>query len=523
MTQSATVSISQDTPQSAFTNLIQRHQVLEARDAYAKALREFSETDLATHADYLTEEISHLKKERLAKRWESYNSPSKVAKIQLSHLTTKITAFDNAYNNILDNVIQVRNTLTAEFEKVLKALDSPEHAMTQQNGDFDPAYIRRIYDRSRDDTKERYKELDTWYALGNEYAIDRDGKLDRACRLALMPIPIQHAKWRFMLALTDAAFNINFSGIQPDRLDKNNTEILTKFYTALSQHERGSDNPRMPSTHKYRHNPAIHSLHVVALIDKIFHDAEVELSGKLHNNPTLQQKMRALRQRLMKAALVHDCGEMDGELSQGILVGQMKPDEKAQFSIERNTAEEQTFLRHLDECRPLLKHIENGRYTDEPISDDEWKKLREGYIQSFELTEGLDAFEGRFVKSCERIQSQHDYLRFEGLNNGELMKNAPPEDKVFSMNYVSDVYRDAPVDSLVLGEHALRKLANETPDNDMRVIFSALSSALEPEYVHLMDKLTEAFAVPDRNPENMPSHYWRTRSSTPGPESGRAA
>jgi hypothetical protein len=496
--------------------LFEYKRVLKARDAYVAELENLSREVLEEHSKYLQDKIEYLNGQREEIKQSASIDPS-ISKVQLGHLNNEVGVLTRAARNLEDIPDVILERLKEESTNVIKVFQDPQHAMETPEGKLAADYVHHIYHNSREETQERYTELDKWYALGHEQAISQEGALERQYQLSLMPQSIKHAKWRFMIALADAVFDINFADSHPDRMDDNNLTLLSHLYSRLSQQERGADNPHMPQTHKLRHNPAIHSLHVVALADKIFHDAEKLINGR--RTPEIEAKWRKIRDEVMLAALVHDCGEMDGELSQSIRVATMNEEQKIVFDKARNDAESKTFEKHLDVCRPALKRMDGEDQTSEPISDEEWKALKARYISAFELAEQTDSFVGRLIKTLERMQSQHDYLRFEGINGAPLLNSAENVNKEFSMNYVSKIYRDAPHNDSGLGKKAIEMLAMQAADPDERIIFTALANALKPEYQHLMEKTARAYgATYDPSSVNI---TWRKRTSNQG-ESQRA-
>ena len=474
--------------------LFEHCRVKNARNRYVTELQALSPETLVRHQDSLQKKLKELQEQHAETEKKHKENSSAITVVQLHHLNSELATINRAIGDLRDIPDAVLTKLKNEAEKVVQAVNHPDNAMLTSDGRLAEDYINNIYRHSRDDTVKRYAELDKWYALGNEFAINREDKGERAYHLALIPPFIQHLKWRFMISLADAAFDINFSRSHPDRLDDSNLTLLSRLYARLSQHERGADNPHMPASHKLRHNPAIHSLHVVALADKIFHEADQKINGKA--STALRERWREIRKQVMQAALVHDCGEMDGELSQGYLVAGMDAKAKMVFDEARNRAEFETFERHLEESKKYLRHMEGGNATALPITEQEWTKIKQSYINSFELAEHTDSFLGRFIKTLERMQSQHDYLRFEGINGAPRLSGSTTKNKEFSMNYVPKFYRDANWDDPAPGKMALSVLASSAKNAEDKQIFEALTQALDVEYGHLMNKMHTAYGVP---------------------------
>ncbi|NBX03560.1 MAG: hypothetical protein EBR02_05810 [Alphaproteobacteria bacterium] len=414
-------------------NLFAKNHVLEAAREYTGKLQALSEDMLENHRQALENDAAQIKTE-LRTLHKADRTP--VIERQIELLQKERGTIYTARKTLEDQAEDTLANLEEEKAKVVAELNDTTKRMTNRNGSLDLRLVENAYRGSRDDTKKYYEPLDNWYALGNEFAINQGEPFERAVNLALIPKPILDAKWRFMLALADTAFDFNIMHSNAEQLDDNNLILLSSLYARLSQHERGSDNPHMPETHKLRHNPAIHSLHVATLSYIIFKKTRENINGGM--KPEIETEWKKLRDDVMLSALVHDCGEMDGELSQGSNKATMTPADAKKFEEERNHAERRTFEKHLDK-RCALLHDVGSDSADKPIKEADWQKIRSSYISAFELAEDSKTFPGRLIKALERMQSQHDYLRFEGKNGARLMKESDLANTCFSINYVKRV------------------------------------------------------------------------------------
>ena len=387
--------------------------------------------------------------------------------------------------------------LKPEADKVLKQLARGIDAVLSGNKENFPEHIKKFYGKSRPETWDRYASMDTMHSLGlGELAFNQKSPEKRAYELAKIPREIRRAHWKVMLAHADAAYKIgNGTGGEEvsEPMDDNRLTLLASLYSRLSDNERGADNPHMPQSHKLRHNPAIHSVHVVALADKIFHHVENSIRKDHgivngHKKEYLKQ-LGQMRAQIFQAALVHDMGEIDGELSQGIAVAHMTDDKyKKAFGELREKREEETFVRHLDARRDRLHHIEKGVVTDSPITDKEWQAIRESFIGGMKLAESTDIFLGRLHKTLERLQSQQDYLRYQEINKSKPLKDSDLPNKIFSINYVPSVFYDSPLEASQNGKHNLHALADIGENPMVRDLQSRLAMETERELRHLMEQ-----------------------------------
>lgn len=299
-----------------------------------------------------------------------------------------------------------------------------------------------LYDHNRTPIKDRYQLGDVVYEGVNRLAIDRSDATERAWKLRIIPEPIQKAKWTFLTRLHDAicCFRLEGSPDQPEK-DDPNLLLLTALYQRLSEHERGASNRHIPPEYKYRHNPAIHSLHVATLVAHIFHKAKITIinNKSLKNDGDREaalQQLAAIRQQVMMAVLVHDGGELEGEITQGIQMADKPKPERDRIIAAKEKVEHHNFDNHLAESVEMLKE----QHPDIPTNV--WDTCKARFAVAYKMAENDKSFIGRLVKVIERIQSQHDYIRFspkkqeDGEMPADALCNADLDNKLFSLNYV---------------------------------------------------------------------------------------
>ena len=231
---------------------------------------------------------------------------------------------------------------------------------------------------------------------------------------------VRDAKWRHLLTVVNSAYDLG--------LDYGDLELLTPLYRQLATIERGSTSIHMPTTHKLRHNPAIHSLHVVGLISNIFD--EIRAENNLDNDQLIE--LGGMKRQLMRAALVHDMGELQGELSVAC--------DRKDFSAEQMEAFEQQ--RGERETKVFSDAIEKraGQLIDKHWPDEKLLGKKDAFVEDYHLAENGD-FLSRAHKIMERMQSQQDYLRFEGLSQTPPLRTVVPgygDHKDFTLNYVRE-------------------------------------------------------------------------------------
>jgi len=451
---------------------------------------------LQRHAAYLDRHIEELKARHkcLFEESKALTAPAEkiVIATALAHMHRDISNLTRASMDVSYMPDQTLAILRDEVKEVLKTLHEGDKAIFDAAGKLRSKELKQLYAKSSEETWARYAPIDAFYEIGQEFAINLPDRNERAYKLATIPGEIQLARWKFMLALVDAAYGIDIGGLGGESIGPNHLALLSDMFARLSDRERGADNEHMPFTHKYRHNPGIHSLHTVALIDKTFHSVMKNIDhdrGIINGEKEKYlDKLRQMRSRMFLTALVHDMGEIEGELSQGIIVAHMDADLKAQVKLARAPREHATFIRHLDNSRKQLHHVEKGRITQEPIADVEWDKIRSIYVNAYERSEKTDMFLGCLFKVHECMQSQQDYLRFQGKNGAKLLRDSDEKNKIFSVNYVSSVFYDADWDARVPGPKALSKLAEVGRDAIEIKLQRMLTAATEKELAKLMQK-----------------------------------
>lgn len=205
---------------------------------------------------------------------------------------------------------------------------------------------------------------------------------------------VRTAKWRFVLALVNEAYDLGY-----DYVD---LEMLSPLCAQLATIERGATNPHMASTHKLRHNPAVHSIHVAGLMTEVFKDMREQ-------NPDMSEadakQLRVLERQLSRAALVHDMGELKGELSVASSRRGMSAAEMEAFEHNRGLTETEVFTQALDQREVSLSKVQ---WPAQLLRD-----RKDSLLNDYSVAEGSAVFEGRLHKLVERMQSQQDYLRFE--------------------------------------------------------------------------------------------------------------
>lgn len=281
---------------------------------------------------------------------------------------------------------------------------------------------------------------------------------ERAEALAGIDTEVLDAKWRYMLSLANGAYDLE--------LDYVDLEILTPLYRQLATIERGATNVRMPTTHKLRHNPSIHSLHVAGLIHDVFGEAQ---AGQPE---ALQNEIRVFTKELMRSALVHDMGELEGELSIAEDRAKMSVEEVKQFETARGHSEAEVFTNAMDLRKKELKRL---RWPETLLEDkcDDWQ-------QAYERGEAADTFAGRVHKCMERMQSQQDYLRFDGKDMAPRLnaKLQGYEDyRTFFREYALEPFKGCSKGSKVSA--SLEELAAEEASALSSTVFKAVDGSLK--------------------------------------------
>ncbi|MBM3617733.1 MAG: hypothetical protein FJX23_04230 [Alphaproteobacteria bacterium] len=250
---------------------------------------------------------------------------------------------------------------------------------------------------------------------------------------------VREAKWKYELALTNSAYGLGY--------DYADLEILTPLAAQLALVERGATNYHMPTTHKLRHNPMSHSLHVAGLIKEVF-------DGIAQDNPLLLERDKAelggMRKQMMRSAIVHDMGELDGELSVAADRAKLSAKQLAAMEHARGDSETEVFTRYLDKRNASLEKM---RWPKELL-----EAKKEKLLNDYSVAEDASQFIGRAHKVCERIQSQQDYLRFSGKSMSpplSTVMQGTPNRKEFTLNYAKD-----PFDGASSGQKTGKSLAD---------------------------------------------------------------
>ncbi len=362
----------------------------------------------------------------------------------LTHIDDRLNAVDYAYSDITNNRSNVRNELVKEFAPTKRMLEEDAPALTntgqaiklgieQADAGY---YAKHFYEFSRKDTQARFRKLDAIYATGYEHVLSKEKWNARLKHLLLIPREIRSAQWKFMIALTDAAYNIFPDAPEGGAHKSLFHDIMADLFTRLSENERGKDNPHMGEPYKLRHNPAIHSLHICGLLDKMFYEVKKTIQRDKEGDPQqaeMLKYLKSLRNKLMLTAMVHDCGELEGEIAQAVRFSHLSEAERESREAYRGNIEQETFSAYLDKVL--------DRHKDRHAAD--VKAFKQQCLSAFETAERKDTFEGRFFKAAERMQSQMDFVRFNGLGGGKKLRNSTKENIIVSMNYVTNILFDA--------------------------------------------------------------------------------
>lgn len=273
---------------------------------------------------------------------------------------------------------------------------------------------------------------------------------------------VRTAKWRYTLALANDTYDLGY-----DYVD---LEVLSPLCAQLATIERGATNPHMPTTHKLRHNPATHSVHVAGLVSDIFdevHAANPELSQDDKNGLAKMQK------QLMRSAIVHDMGELKGELSIATNRRHMSAQEMEAFEHDRGLTETEVFSEALDARESSLKKL---AWPVQMLAD-----KKSALLNDYSIAEGADVFTGRAHKVIERMQSQQDYLRFEGKDMAPPLSTVP-QGAGYHKDFMEGYARE-PMDGTANGEKskpALQDMVSESENPQLaQAVLETLNARLE--------------------------------------------
>lgn len=287
----------------------------------------------------------------------------------------------------------------------------------------------------------------------------------------------REAKWRYLLALTNDTYDIG--------LDYVDLEILTPLYRQLAMVERGATNVHMPTTHKLRHNPSIHSLHVVGLAYDRLGEA-MEQSAVSDDD---REALQGVRRQLMRSALVHDMGELHGELSVANDRKHMTAAQIHAFEESRGLSETEIFIQGVSERAGELERLQ---WPPALLAD-----KKQALLHDYEVAEDSDKFLGLVHKILERVQSQQDYLRFEGKDFAPPLKTVPygqDDHKDFMMGYAVE-----PFHGMVHGERMKASLADLAADYPNAPVAELLVQTLGRELDQLQSKLGDALQPQTKN------------------------
>ncbi|MGB1540402.1 MAG: hypothetical protein ACPG80_05530, partial [Rickettsiales bacterium] len=161
-----------------------------------------------------------------------------------------------------------------------------------------------------------------------------------------------------------------------------------------------------------------------------------------------------VKRQLMRSALVHDMGELEGELSVASARKDFSAEKLKAFEQWRGEAETAVFRNAITARGKAL--MEQGW----PAAEVQQKC--QNYLSDYHRVEAEEDFFAKAHKTVERMQSQQDYMRFEGEGAAPLLHTVIPEEgchKEFMVSYVGQA-----LDGVVNGEKvssSIRELANQ--------------------------------------------------------------
>lgn len=407
---------------------------------------------------------------------------------------------DFVYNMIAESCKKARRAIGGDYD-----VQSATEAVKRHVG------IARFAE-SRTETGQLFSPMEAWFKTGNEHVIYMPGREERMFNSVLMPQDISRSKWDFMLKFANFAYDFGLE-------NHGNQEmmLLSRMLERLSKHERGSSNPHIPSSCKLKHNPASHSIYVCILAKKIFDAAgrAIEDDPNMVNGgrQNALEYLRGMRQEMAFGLLLHDMGEMEGELREGIEdAGKKDP----KITKAKGRIEDSVFRQHLDGI--AIGDDKEGKLFKAKV----WlgyngkRGVRDTFIDAYEKIEDKSTFFGRLAKTLDRMQSQQDYLRFQRTSKeqdfptlaeppylrSELGKIPADEvakkteaNKDFSLNYVSAVFRGAKAYEEE-GPESLSSKASHAGDKMQAYVHAKIVEAVTIEYNHLMDQLYRAYRTP---------------------------
>lgn len=269
---------------------------------------------------------------------------------------------------------------------------------------------------------DRRAVIDSIHDIGMLSVYEKNTGAERDAAHKSIDVGVRTAKWRFILSLTNEAYGFGY--------DYADLEMMSPLCAQLATIERGATNVHMPTTHKLRHNPACHSVHVAGLVKDVF-DEVAETNADLSAED--KAELRSMQKQLMRAALVHDMGELQGELSIASNRKHMSAAEMEAFEHNRGLTETEVFENALSKRASSLQKV---RWPADLL-----KEKCDSLLNDYTIAEESSVYMGRAHKLMERMQSQQDYLRFEGLSGTPKLNVIIKEEgdhKDFMRNYAQE-------------------------------------------------------------------------------------
>lgn len=222
---------------------------------------------------------------------------------------------------------------------------------------------------------------------------------------AMAEKPGQLDKWRFIMSIRNIRAGLDFS--------QDDIDLHSAVAWQLSMHERGVDSTHMSKAYRLRHNPAIHSQYVDEIFDRVFKialvledvnpetvafvlestncreqqialdrsaqitfsqaldiymDRMAEQQGYAPDSPEMLAERRRildLRRKFAIEGLVHDAGELLGELSQAGKRNVMTDSTRQAHMQQVEAAEHAAFNQELEWHAVQLAKRRAGIYPDD--------------------------------------------------------------------------------------------------------------------------------------------------------------
>lgn len=439
----------------------------------------------------------------------------------------------NSAQHVLQNPDLVVDNLREELKLAIAALEAREDCRSGLEGPAGPIgditrqHVIRFLDahRQKGTIPEIFQEFDILENYGWEYAKEAPNNRKRIHNLLLMPQEISRAKWETILSFANAAYDMGLEDYSAEGTGNKTIVLLSDMLERLSRHERGSKNPHMPEPCKLRHNPAIHSIHMLALTKKIFDQVAVAImsDGKLghQKRESALGILTKMRRSIMFSALLHDAGELHGELSEGINRAALDKEAVKQLEKTVGEIEDRVFFDNLDDLATKQRKDAEALFDSASWYGTHKKQpLRDRFVNGYELVSRKKTFEGRLLKTIDRMQSQYDYLRFQAENDGrefpklheppilkselaqakyspDIVAQKTKDNKEFSLNYVSYVFRDAARDQKK-GKYSLRRIQARMPEENEeqrleKYVAGMICKVMRSEYKSLMAEMSTAY------------------------------